>query len=168
MAKQLGAIKITGTIEGLTYYRMRGEYYVRMKSSLTKKRFFKDRAFEGSRRSALLLAKASSLASRFYQTLSEEKKVKGVFNEITGRVKLLLKQGKEETQIIELLQQQCFYYPIERKEVKEAERKEIISIVSKGKQAFLVVCLYPGILFYQSIAVYQKKNKKEKLYYLKE
>jgi hypothetical protein len=69
---------------------------------------------------------------------------------------------------MELLQQQYFYYPIERKEVQEAERKEIIRIVSKGKQAFLVVSLYPGILFYQNITVYQKKNKKEKLYYLKE
>jgi hypothetical protein len=57
---------------------------------------------------------------------------------------------------------------MERKEVQEAERKKIIRIVSKGKQAFLVVCLYPGILFYQNIAVYQKKNKKEKMYYLKE
>ena len=59
MAKQVGIIKITGTIDDITFYEMGGEFYARMKSSLTGKRFWKDKAFEGSRRSAKALGVAS-------------------------------------------------------------------------------------------------------------
>jgi hypothetical protein len=37
MAKQIGDIKITGTYDNVTYYKMDGEYYARSKSSLTGK-----------------------------------------------------------------------------------------------------------------------------------
>jgi hypothetical protein len=157
MAKQLGEVKVEGRIEHLVFYKMRGEYYVRMKSSLTGKRFWKERAFEGSRRSALLLARASSLASRFYRTLSKEKRAKGLFNEITGRVTLLLKQGKEEEEVLELLQQQ--YCAVEKKEAgnKSRSRKTKRRIVLKKERLFTVpVC---SLLFYQNIAVHKRKKR---------
>ncbi|WP_410966294.1 hypothetical protein, partial [Salmonella sp. SAL4449] len=67
MAKQAGDIKITGTIEDITFYRMVGRYYARMKSSLTGQRVKKDTAFAGTMRSAARLALGSQLASKTYR-----------------------------------------------------------------------------------------------------
>ena len=96
MARLIGDIKFTGTIENLCFYKMYGEYYVRTKSSLDGKRFWKDEAFEGSRKSCSLLARASRIASSFYKSYPKEYRTKGLFNQMTGKVKLWLKEGKKE------------------------------------------------------------------------
>ena len=100
MARQDGIIKITGTIGDITFYMMDGVYYARMKSCLTGKRFWKDKAFEGSRRSAIALGKASKLASRLYRTISPEDKSRGLFCKLTGEIKLLIKTEHSEEEII--------------------------------------------------------------------
>lgn len=38
MAKQIGPVFITGTIGDICFYKMDGQYYARMKSSLSSKR----------------------------------------------------------------------------------------------------------------------------------
>lgn len=90
MAKQIGDIKLTGTVDDLVFYHMGGDYYVRTKSSLTGKRFRRDKAFEGSRRSAGLLGAASALAAGLYRLLPKERKSRDLFRELTGKVKLKL------------------------------------------------------------------------------
>lgn len=120
MARQTGEIKITGTAEDLCFYKLYEGYFVRTKSSLTAKRFWKDRAFEGSRRNCSLLATASRLASLFYKTYPGEKKRKGIFNEMTGRIKRWLKEGKTEQEALLLLKES---YPVKREE-KIRNRKE--------------------------------------------
>jgi len=139
---------------------MYDDYFVRTKSSLTGKRFWKDRAFEGSRKSCSLLAKASILTSLFYKTYPKEKKTRGLFNEMTGKGKLWLKEGKTEQQALLLLEQ---YYPVKQKEVKEEEksRKVKTAFVKKKERLF-------SVLFYNSIPLYQRKSKEKKLYPLKE
>lgn len=111
MAKQTGNIFIEGTIDDLCFYKMDGKYYVRMKSSLSGKTFWRHKAFEGSRKSALQLGIASKIASAYYRSYPKEKKFKGLFNEMTGRVKLWLKENKNEDEVMELLQK---YYPVLR------------------------------------------------------
>jgi hypothetical protein len=100
MAKQTGDIRITGTIEGYCFYRMEGKYYVRRKSTLTGRRFQRDAAFAGSRRSAGLLASASSLASQLYRQLPTDRKARKVFQTLTGEVRELLAKGLSAAQII--------------------------------------------------------------------
>ena len=100
MAKQSGIIKIAGTIDDITFYQMGGIYYARMKSSLTGKRFWKDKAFEGSRKSANALGQASPMASRLYRTIPKEDKSRSLFCKITGEVKLLIIAGHTEQEII--------------------------------------------------------------------
>ena len=75
---------VTGTIKDLCFYQMEGAYFTCRKSSLTGKRFRKEKAFAGSRRSCGLRALASPLASRLYRRLPKEKKGRAVFQEITG------------------------------------------------------------------------------------
>ena len=100
MARQEGIIKITGTIGDITFYKMNGVYYARMKSCLTGKRFWKEKAFEGSRLSAIALGKASKLASKLYRTFSTEDKSRGLFCKLTGEIKLLIKTEHSEEEII--------------------------------------------------------------------
>ena len=100
MAKQSGIIKITGTIDDITFYQMGGIYYARMKSSLTGKHFWKDKAFEGSRKSAVALGQASPMASRLYRTIPKEDKSRSLFCKITGEIKLLIIAGHTEPEII--------------------------------------------------------------------
>jgi hypothetical protein len=121
MAKQAGDIFIVGTVDDLCFYKMNEKYYVRMKSSLTGKKFWKNKVFEGSRRSALLLGRASKVASAYYKIYPKEKKIKGLFNEITGKVKLWLREGKTEDEISQLLQK---YYPVHRKKRKAPKKNE--------------------------------------------
>src|SRR5688500_9526962 len=99
MAKQTGDIKITGTVDDICFYRMEGGYCARLKSSLTGKRFWREKAFAGSRRSCRTLGQASPLASRLYRTLPKEQKSRDQFRTLTGRVKLLLREGWEEAGI---------------------------------------------------------------------
>jgi hypothetical protein len=53
---------LEGRVGSLVFYQWRGGFYVRSASTLTGKRFRKDKAFEGSRRCASLFAQASRLA----------------------------------------------------------------------------------------------------------
>ena len=90
MARQTGAIKITRTVDDLTFYQMEGEYYVRTKSSLTRKKFFTNKAFEGSRKSRERLRDGSKLASCVYKQLPEVKRKYPVFCELKSvAIKLL-------------------------------------------------------------------------------
>ena len=120
MAKQVGIIKITGTIDDITFYKMGEEYYARMKSSLTGKRFWKDPAFEGSRKSALALGVASKLASLLYKTLPKERKGRSIFQKLTGRIKLMILDHKETEVIIQWFTRE-YVSPLQIEMVQEVE-----------------------------------------------
>lgn len=105
MAIQAGAIYITGCFENTCFYCMNGKYYARMKSSLEGTRVKKDPAFRETMRYAALLAKASKIASGLYRLLPNEEREKGLYRELVGQVMRLLKEGKSEIEITELMQQ---------------------------------------------------------------
>lgn len=65
MAKQKGTIKLNGTMDDLTFYKMNGEFYVRRKSSLNKKRVKKDNAFKNSREASNEFGASAKLAGIF-------------------------------------------------------------------------------------------------------
>lgn len=138
MAKQVGIIKITGTIDDITFYKMGEEYYARMKSSLTGKRFWKDRAFEGSRKSALALGSASKLASLLYKTLPKEKKGRPVFQKLTGRIKLMLLDSQETEAIIQWFTRE-YISPLQIEMVQE---------VDTGKKTTKMIAYIPPPPYY--------------------
>jgi len=94
MAKQVGTLFIEGTIDDLTYYKMEGNYYVRMKSSLTSKKFWKSKTFERSRESCRRFSEGNKLASRLYSMLEKERRVYSLFCFLKRRAILLFKEGK--------------------------------------------------------------------------
>lgn len=94
MAKQAGEFFIEGSFDDLCFYKMDGKYYVRMKSSLSSKKFWKHKAFEGSRRSCERFAEGNRLASKLYRMIEEEKRVYSLFCFLKKKAILLLKEGK--------------------------------------------------------------------------
>jgi len=103
MARQTGDIVITGIIDDMTFYKMEGAYYVRMKSSLTGKRFWRDRAFDGSRRSCKRLGRGSALASKVYRSLPREERQYALFCLLKREAIALLKKGMGEEEVLSVL-----------------------------------------------------------------
>ncbi|MFT3980036.1 MAG: hypothetical protein QM687_06165 [Ferruginibacter sp.] len=103
MAKQSGPVCVTGTIDGITYYKRAGAWLARKKSSLDKERVLNDPAFANSRKESQVFGEASRLASDIYALLPAEHKRQGVFGKITAKVKLLMKQDIEPALIQEEL-----------------------------------------------------------------
>ena len=105
MAKQCGPIPIVGTVGNLTYYKMMGEFYVRMKTSLDRKRIKRDPAFARFRAHGQLFGQASRIASNLYRMLPKEERQHGRFGLLTIEVKNLLAQGYTAEQIVQMVKQ---------------------------------------------------------------
>ena len=100
---------MTGTfdISDITLYRMNGEFYARSKSTLTGKRFRKDKVFEGSRRSNERFKRGNELASQVYQSMAEEKRFYKLFCRLKREAILFLKCGKTEDEVVQELEIIC-------------------------------------------------------------
>jgi hypothetical protein len=93
MAKQIGLLKITGTIDGICFYRLNGVYYAREKSSLSGERVKSDPAFAETMRHAKQMGSASKIASSIYrQTVPQDERCREKFREVVGMVKRELKR----------------------------------------------------------------------------
>ncbi|MBL7745737.1 MAG: hypothetical protein JNN00_19855, partial [Chitinophagaceae bacterium] len=103
MAKQTGIIKVEGTIHGVCFYRLNGKYYARKKSSLSRERVKKSKAFAATRGYAQLFAMASVIGSAIYQIIPAAKKERKVYQRITGMAMRLLKDGSSKEQTLHLL-----------------------------------------------------------------
>ena len=105
MAKQVGDIKIVGTIDGITFYKMEGQYYARKKTSLTGKRVKKDPKFKRTMQSAYRLARGSQLASKVYRSLLRAEQVYALYKELKSIAVMALKEGKREEEVMTVLNQ---------------------------------------------------------------
>jgi hypothetical protein len=101
MAKQTGPNPFIGRRGDLLGYRMAGQYYVRIISSLTAERVLTDPAFKQTMQYAGLLGKASKIASAIYRLLPEREH--GFYRELTGMAMRLLKQGRTGEEAFEQL-----------------------------------------------------------------
>jgi hypothetical protein len=108
MAKQTGIIKITGTINGICFYKLYGEHYARLKSSLSGKKVKTGASFQNTMKNAALLAEASKIGSVVYRLLPKEKRERKVYQQLTGRAIQLLKKGMTKEDVIALLRDACF------------------------------------------------------------
>lgn len=103
MAKQTGDTVFVGTWDCVTFYEMNGEFYVRMKSSLTGKRVKKDPAYALTRQYAECLAIASPIASVVYRTLPKDSRKRADYQSLTGMAIQLLKAGVAAAEVKDLL-----------------------------------------------------------------
>lgn len=92
-------ITFTGTIGDITFYRWEDAIFARKKSSLTKERVLKDKAFAGLRKHASDMGQASKLASEVYRQLPPDIKGRWIFRTIAGYAASLLYKGKTPEQV---------------------------------------------------------------------
>ena len=99
MAKQAEGF-LVGTYDDITFYKMEGKYFARMKSSLSGMKFWKHPAFAGSRRSCTRFGRGNQLASMVYNEIPEANRVYALFCTMKRIAIAMLKAGKEEEQVI--------------------------------------------------------------------
>lgn len=113
MPLQCGPLFITGTLDDVCFYKMEGKYYVRQKSSLTRKRVLRDPKFQLTRVYAALLGEASKIASHVYRLIAGEQKKHALYREMTGKAIYMLREGKDAHEVYEIL---CRQYLQPKKE----------------------------------------------------
>ena len=86
-------------------YRMKGKVYLRTKSSLTRKRVLKSKAFEKTRKYAGDMARESRLDSAIYREFPPAKRDRSKYQAITGMAASLLYQGLGEEKVQQMLRQ---------------------------------------------------------------
>jgi len=84
-------------------YKMRGKVYLRSKSSLTRKRVLKSKAFEKTRKYAGKMARASQLASAIYREFPPAKRDLSKYQAMTGMAASLLYKGLPEDEVQNML-----------------------------------------------------------------
>lgn len=90
-------------MHGVCFYRLNGKYYARKKSSLSRERVKKSKAFAETRRYAKLFATASVIGSTIYGLIPKNKKGRKVYQRITGMAMRLLKDGTSKEKTFQLL-----------------------------------------------------------------
>ena len=104
MAKQVGPLFITGTIDGIIFYKLGEQYYMRSKGSYKSgKKMRKDPRLKRTMQNADRFGGASQLVQYiYYRHLPREVRRHGLFGELTGMVNRWLYQGKstEETEAL--------------------------------------------------------------------
>jgi hypothetical protein len=97
MAKQTGYIKATGTVDGDTnfYYDEEWGFLVRMLPGVSSKRYWKDPAFEGSRRSAQRFGTGNIMSSIIYRFVPVKRRYSRLFTQVRRIAIALLKHGSE-------------------------------------------------------------------------
>ena len=105
MAKQISDTIITGTQGNLVFYKMYGQGYVRMKSSITGKQFKTKACFARSRKSAERFALGNRLAGQVYRSLPVNKRNYTLFCRLKNIAIQLLKEGNNPNTVKEHLEQ---------------------------------------------------------------
>jgi hypothetical protein len=104
MARQTGFLRMSGTVDGVTYYRMGGIDYARGRSSLTRKRFMEDKSFEGSRRSCRRFGEGNRIAGEVYRTLKVKRNY-SLYCALKRQAIRLLKEGRDATTVMVVLRE---------------------------------------------------------------
>ena len=94
MAQQIaGLCFLEGTFDQLTFYKMEGKYYVRVKSSLTSERVKTSPEFGWTMAYANLLGRASKIGSQIYKALPKSWRQFWMYRSFTGEAFTLLKDN---------------------------------------------------------------------------
>ncbi|ANE49952.1 hypothetical protein [Flavisolibacter tropicus] len=109
MAKQVGPVFITGTIDGIIFYKLGDTYYLRSKGDYkSAKRMRKDPGLKRTMANADRFGVAARMVKRvYYRQLPGTVRKPGLFARLTGMVNKWLYQGKTKEEAQELLLAHC-------------------------------------------------------------
>ncbi len=115
MAEVFAPFTIQRTMCNLTFYMMEGRNFVRKKSSLTRRKVLYSPQFKNTRHNASIMAKASKIGSPVYNALPAYWRQGWMYRSFTGEAYTMLKAGKKEEEIQQLLMQR-YVEPIVNKQ----------------------------------------------------
>ncbi|ANE53175.1 hypothetical protein [Flavisolibacter tropicus] len=109
MAKQVGPVFITGTIDGIIFYKLGDTYYLRSKGDYkSAKKMRKDPNLQRTMANANRFGVAARMVKRvYYRQLPGTVRKPGLFARLTGMVNKWLYQGKTKEEAQELLMAHC-------------------------------------------------------------
>jgi hypothetical protein len=109
MARQVGPLFITGTIDGIIFYKLDDQYYLRSKGDYQSgKQMRKDKRLKRTMEKADQFGEASKLTqSVYYRHLPKALRKHGLFGKLTGLVNGWLQEGKSVEEARELLIAHC-------------------------------------------------------------
>jgi len=120
MAEVFAPFIINRTMHNLTFYCMHARNFVRTKSSLTRKRVLRSPEFERTRYNAGLMGKASKIGSFVYNALPHYWRQGWMYRSFTGEAYTMLKAGKNEQEIRQVLLQRYVELVVNKRPAKEA------------------------------------------------
>jgi len=105
MAKQTSYIKAVGTVDGDInfYYDEEWGFLVRMLPGVSSKRYWKDAAFEGSRRSAERFGVGNIMSSIIYRFVPVKRRYRHLFKQVRTIAIVCLKQGMAKGEVFTAL-----------------------------------------------------------------
>jgi hypothetical protein len=92
-----------GTIGNINFYIVKGENFVRTKSSLTAKRVKSAKEFQKTMQNAGLLARASKIGSGVYSALPKYWRQFWMYRAFTGEAMMMLKKGMTDAEALKEL-----------------------------------------------------------------
>jgi hypothetical protein len=109
MAKQVGPLFFTGTIDGIIFYELNGKYYIRSKGSYkSAKHMRRNPKYKRTMENADRFGMASKLAQEvYYRHVPKPLRKRGVFGQLTGKVRDWLQEGKSREEAKEQLIAYC-------------------------------------------------------------
>lgn len=103
MAKQVGPIFLVGTFDGVHFYKMGDEYYVRMQSSLEGKTVKTSARFRNTMRFANMMASSSTIGRAIFKALPARFKQSWMYRAFVGEAMQLFKTGKAYEEVFDVL-----------------------------------------------------------------
>ena len=105
MAKQVGPVFFTGTIDGLIFYKLGDHYYIRSKGSYkSAKHMRRNPKYKRTMQQADRFGEASQLLQAvYYRQLPKAVRKHGLYGKLTGMINSWLYQGKSKEEVQGLL-----------------------------------------------------------------
>ena len=109
MAKQVGPLFFTGTVDGVIFYKLGNQYYMRSKGDYKSgKQMRKDPHYKRTMQQADQFGTASKLLKEvYYRHLPRAVRKHGLYGKLTGLVNRWLQQGKGREEVRALLLAHC-------------------------------------------------------------
>jgi hypothetical protein len=161
MAKQAGPVFFTGTIDGLIFYELNGQYYVRRLGKYkNKKQMRRSPKYERTMKNADQFGEASSLSKWiYYDHMPKEARKHGAFGRLTGVAYRLIQEGKSGEEITAMLIAYCRSFdPISTTEpavvtIDKVERQQAVEPKVKLTRYLATHKMEAGTITLQSKAV---------------
>jgi hypothetical protein len=109
MAKQVGPLFFTGTIDGIIFYKVGDKYYSRSKGSYkSAKHMRRNHKYKRTMEKANQFGGASKITKEvYYRFVPKESRKQGVYGQLTGMVNGWLQEGKSREEALALLITYC-------------------------------------------------------------